>query len=138
MQRWSRQLALAALTSAALGCGRTEPQRRCDPTPPAATSASPPVALPAPPSAPDARPRAALSHDVTCAVALQRGFAEDGETFDAASVVGLQDMPAGGTPDGSSLLVQRGFCSVHLSDQLIGSCSPLGGCSGEEVCTWVN
>jgi len=47
--------------------------------------------------------------------ALRRGFVDRGEGFDAASVVGLQDLPAGGTPDGSSLLVQRGRCSVQLT-----------------------
>ncbi len=34
--------------------------------------------------------------------------------FRAANVRGLQDIPAGGTPDGSSLVVQRGVCSTDL------------------------
>lgn len=78
-------------------------------------ASSAPAPLPVAPSDPDARPRAALSHDVTCGAALQRGFTERPEPFDVANVVGLQDLPAGGTPDGSSLLVQRGFCSVNLT-----------------------
>ena len=115
MRRWSCHLALAAWTSAVVGCGQAEPQRRCDPTPPAASNAPCPVTLPVAPLDPDARPRDARSHDAICAAAIQRGFAERAEPFDVASVVGLQDIPAGGTWDGSSLLVQRGLCSVNLS-----------------------
>jgi hypothetical protein len=85
---------------------------------------------PAPPGLPDAesfRPPAARSRDATCMAALHRGFRDPQEGFDAASVVGLQDLPAGGTADGSSLLVQRGRCSVQLTALVVDELPPHSG-----------
>jgi hypothetical protein len=109
-KRWAGHFAAALATWAAVGCGRTETQRRFDRTPAAATSAAPPTA----PAAEIIRTPVSASNDVTCRATLQRGFPDRGEPFQPASASDLQDMPAGGTPDGSSLLVQRGVCSVHL------------------------
>jgi hypothetical protein len=104
----NRLVFLAAWTCAAVGCGRTEPQRRSDPKPMPALAVETDDALLAPPSAlEDTRPRPVVSHDATCAAALQRGFEDRGEPLAAASAGGRQDMPAGGTPDGSSLLGSR-------------------------------
>jgi hypothetical protein len=118
-----RPLALAVSTLAAVECARTEPQCRCEAPPVTAIRPAPPAA----PVADDLRPPAPISHDATCAAALPRGFPGPGERFDAASVVGLQDLPAGGTPDGTSLLVQRGRCSVQLTALVVDEIPPGSG-----------
>jgi hypothetical protein len=73
-----------------------------------------------------APPRAA---GPTCSLGWQQRFGDRaGTPLPTASVIGLQDIPAGGTRDGSSLLVQRGVCSTNL-DAVVVDELPAG--SGE-------
>lgn len=103
LERWSLRLALATLIWMAAGCGRTQPHRRSDPAP-----SDPPVSSSLAGSAHRDSPS-------ICPAAWEVRFStRHAVPFDAANVVGVQDIPAGGTQDASSILVQRGRCSTNL------------------------